>query len=213
MGLPLTQLHSSGKSPVRQIEFTKFVEPFVNPEDQGDDFDNDQEWEFARQKFVGYKKATPYKGYYVYSSALGGLVALGNHNLPSKNHNMWFFDTNFKITEHDLAVMDETDGIEAVEQATPYRGLLMVGRLFKTEPTLNNLRVRLCPPPIIATPAEKVDSVILAARTRFPCWAIVKTKSGKKDIVGGLDKEFVENRLKAREDVAEVVEYSWGKSD
>jgi hypothetical protein len=189
----------------RKVEFEKWVDPFLAEDEQGHPFDDDAEWEFSRRVFAGRElKASNYSGRFL-SSQQFGVFPLGEHNLPSKKHKLWYLHTNFVIDEADLAALEGVPGVAGLRVLDPYRAWVMVGWMFKDADVHEAVRRALCPPPPATRPRVRVDPLERAAAARFPAWAVVRSGTKSRDVVGGPSREAVEARTQG----AEVLSASW----
>lgn len=188
----------------RQVEFEYFTEPFLPPDDQGDAFENDNEWAFRRRVSLGKElKPSRYSGYFVQSSTLG-FVPLGEHNLPSRKRKLWTGHTNFRVNRHDEDAVCRVDGVSGYQTLGPYKFLVEVGWLFEDSAVRGNIRRALCPAPSV--PVKQTGDVLERAAGLYAAWAIVRN-GDKRDLVTGLTREEVEGKLATASQTAEKT--SW----
>lgn len=190
----------------RQVAFELWLDPFRVPGEQADDFDDDQEYALARRAFIGDAARPAYSGQ-VLASPITGVFPLGDHNLPSYKFKLWYMHTNFVLTEMDEATINGVAGVAGWRPLDPYRGLLMVGCLFKDAEVHEGLRQALCPPAKPAQAKVTEDPLVSAAKQQWIAWAIVKRGPKNRDIIRGLTREEVEAKVKLSE--AEVLKTSW----
>jgi hypothetical protein len=65
-----------------------------------------------------------------------GIIALDEHNCPSKAFNLWVGHTNFTITRQMIESMEKIEGVEIIKVFSRYRFILGVGLLFQATPVL-----------------------------------------------------------------------------
>lgn len=179
----------------RDIYFTKWLDALVDEEDDDRSFEDD-EWNFVKKMIIN----KPPKNKNIYLSNLG-IIPL-NHNLASQQNKIWVGHTNFRLTTDDKNKSIKIDGIEAWKHVTPYRFIMTIGWMFKDNEVKSNLKKALCPEPKIESAEIKFNSI-------FPCWASVKLKNGKKDFIGGKNKEEIKNKIASRQDIDIIIDRSW----
>lgn len=194
---------------MRRLEFERFVEPFLPPEEQQDEFGDDQEWSFHRKVFLGQDlKPSLYKGFFL-SSPYTGAWAFTENSLFSRQAKVWVGHTNFRITHGDENTIERVEGVEGARTLSPYRFLFAVGQMFKQDEVKAALRAALCPPPAPRATASAEPDPLIRAASRFPCWIIVLLRDGRRDVIGGANPTEAESRLSSRSDVVEILRRSW----
>lgn len=70
-----------------------------------------------------------------------GIIAMSE---PNSSFNFWMLHTNFKITDDVMALIDfDIEGVETLEQITPYRLRISIGSLFSQKDVQNELRNKI----------------------------------------------------------------------
>lgn len=64
--------------------------------------------------------------------------------LPTKMFDCWIGHTNFAITDKELSVLDNVEGIEVLEVMTKYRFFIGIGKLFNFQSVRLNIQHALC---------------------------------------------------------------------
>ncbi len=181
--------------PLRRVEFEPYVEPFLPLEAQQDEYDNDNEWQFARRTVLGREmKPSPYVGHFVQSPTYG-FVPLGEHNLHSKKRKLWVGHTTFRLTGADKDVVCGVDGVSGFTETSPYSFMVDVGWMFPEAEVLGTIRASLCsaPPEPESKPKPPADP-IERATLLYKAWAVVRVGKERR-VVGGLTREEVEGKL------------------
>jgi hypothetical protein len=193
----------------RKVDFTRWLDPVtpVDRDEPDDEFDDDQEWDFVRNKFAGEKRrATPYRGYIGWSNT-HGFYPLGSHNLASRTSKLWVAHANFRVTQADKQTVEDTEGVEVLQVTTPYRFIVGVGFQFDSEIVKEHIRFRLCPPP--PPPPPPTDFLVRGLQAGHPAWALVGYPDGKRDCATGQTRAEVEAKLAGKGGV--VRQTSWEK--
>jgi len=181
----------------KQVFFTKWIDSLEDDEDKEvDSFDQDEDWNFTKKLITNKVKS----GRNIFISNLG-IIPLGN-TLASHQNKIWIGHTNFQLTKTDQNKCIKIDGVEAWKCLTPYRFSLIVGWLFNDEDVQKNIRLSLCE-------IKDTSFSIKNIHGTFPFWISIKLKNGKKDVIGGNNKEDIKNKMACREDIDTILDKSW----
>lgn len=183
---------------MRKILFTKWNDPLVEEEEKRDDFDNDEEWNFAKRLITNKTK----KNNNLLVTPIG-MISVGS-NLLSNQNKVWVGHTNFSLTPHDQNICTSVPGVEGWKCLTPYRFWLMIGWLFKDEEVHSNIKKSLC----FEEKEEKLDNLELAA-LNFAFYAIIKLENGRKELIVGSSQKEIEEKLNKRQDFKLILKKSW----
>lgn len=190
-----------------KIHWQKWRDPlYIDEKELGEEF------AFAKDTF---RSSGSFKGQYLAGPL--GLIPLHEGNRPGVLFNFWRADTNFRITNRMVEIINWVDGVESFNEMTPYRFRISVAKLFEEDSVkqqidkqlLEHLKKRDMPKNVVD--AQKWESIL---NSRYKYWAIIIQNSGKQFIFGDDEKSIVKDKVgifkKVHNDVLEVI-YSWDK--
>lgn len=114
-----------------QIEFKPYESPFKKKRgDYNDEGDYNPLSEDEDELYTGPALVGPM-----------GVIAMAEAN---SSFNFWIVHTNFKITDDVLSLINfDINGIESLEQITPYRLRISIGSLFNEKDVQNELKTKI----------------------------------------------------------------------
>jgi hypothetical protein len=105
---------------------------FYDEEDnpiKGEETDSLDPKKFVKTKSVSVKvMATPM-----------GIIPINENTASSKIFNFWVGHTNFNITRKIAQIIEETDGVEALDVFTRYRFRIAIGKVFTDSNVMKNI--------------------------------------------------------------------------
>jgi len=73
-----------------------------------------------------------------------GLIPYNEHTASSKIFNFWIGHTNFDITVNITKIIEDTDGVEALDIFTRYRFRIAIGKCFGASETMVRIQDNIC---------------------------------------------------------------------
>jgi hypothetical protein len=73
-----------------------------------------------------------------------GLIPYNEHTASGKIFNFWLGHTNFDITAQVSKIIEDTDGVEALDIFTRYRFRIAVGKCFGSSETMVRIQENIC---------------------------------------------------------------------
>lgn len=172
--------------------FKEFYESFYEDSEEDDDGPYRDSYERAEEKIAPPRiPSGP-----VLSSPMG-IIPLTESNIPSSVFRFWMGHTNFDITESVIQTIENAPGVETLDCVTRYRFRISVGKAFKVSTVLNNISTLLCNTKTDEN-SKKIDIKFIKSHLSkvYPFWAIFVLPSGELEVVGGEDKNIIENKMK-----------------
>lgn len=68
-----------------------------------------------------------------------GIIPINENTASSKIFNFWVGHTNFNITRKIAQIIEETDGVEALDVFTRYRFRIAIGKVFTDSNVMKNI--------------------------------------------------------------------------
>lgn len=130
-----------------------------------------------------------------------GAIPIGDHNIPSKNYNLFVLHTNFDIGVEEALAVREVNGVEICKVLTSYRLWVGIGKLFDANEVQGKIDDAIKWPK--GKQAAKQSNAVFSKY-----WIKYETENGLCDIVTGLSKQEVENKLANRKHKA-ILGKSW----
>ena len=73
-----------------------------------------------------------------------GLIPYNEHTASGKIFNFWLGHTNFDITINVSKIIENTDGVEALDIFTRYRFRVAIGKCFGASETMVRIQENIC---------------------------------------------------------------------
>jgi hypothetical protein len=73
-----------------------------------------------------------------------GLIPYNEHTASGKIFNFWLGHTNFDITINISRIIENTDGVEALDIFTRYRFRVAIGKCFGSSETMVRIQENIC---------------------------------------------------------------------
>ena len=73
-----------------------------------------------------------------------GLIPYNEHTASGKIFNFWLGHTNFDITINVSKIIEDTDGVEALDIFTRYRFRVAIGKCFGASETMVRIQENIC---------------------------------------------------------------------
>lgn len=134
------------------IVWQKWFDPFglddndsVSQDNTEEDFDNykdDDSEEFDQTESPKVNTNKLSQKIKVMSTPMG-IIPINDNTASSKIFNFWMGHTNFNITPHIAAVIEQTDGVETLDIFTRYRFRIGVGKAFEDSLVMRDINRRV----------------------------------------------------------------------
>jgi hypothetical protein len=108
------------------------IEPSFHEEDE--DLDSHEDTLKPEQKIIKTLK----KNIRVIATPMG-IIPFTENTASGKIFNFWVGHTNFSITQNIASIIEETDGVEALDIFTRYRFRIAVGKAFNDSDVMRNI--------------------------------------------------------------------------